>query len=973
MNSIPRWLTALFVAVALILVAGGTWLYQSEKEHLRLRINGNLKAIAQLKADQIAQWRAERLGDALELMGNPLLVAGVTKWTKDHGAESAEAILPYPQAIRLPIYYSDLLLVNPAGRILLSRSSQSGVLHEDARQALHKALQSGQPVLSDLHAGGGDLPIHIDAVAPLFEPGVTPPRPIGAYLLRFDASRFLFPLIETWPTTDQGSETLLVRRDGMTVLILNELRYRRGTALQLRFPLSRQELPAVRAVLGQEEVMEGVDYRGVAVFYAFKAVPESPWFIVVKIDQAEALAGWNLDAALILALVVVLLTAAAAALGAVWQRNAKAHYRLLFQAETARRESEARYRTMLMSVGDGVIATDAEGRVVLLNRVAETLTGWTRAEAQGKLFSEVFQLVSEETRRPTGDPVKEVLRHGLIIGLADKSLLIARDGSAHPISDSCAPIKDETGRISGAIFVFHDQSAERLTRTALEALNSRQQALLAAIPDIIMEVDANKIYTWANQAGLDFFGGDVIGREAADFFEGAQQTYDMVRPLFNGAENVIYLESWQRRRDGQRRLLAWWCRVLKNEEGKVVGALSSARDITEQKRAEQEKERLQEQLLQFQKLESIGLLAGGVAHDFNNMLQVILGYADLALSEVEASQPLHEYLSEIQKAAQRSGKLTSQLLAFARKQPACPLLLDLNDFVPATLNMLRRLIGEEIELVWKPGPDLWTVLIDPSQVDQLLTNLAINAREAIAGHGVIHIETTNAEVDETYRAIHPEAVAGEYVRITVSDSGRGMDKEILSRCLEPFFSTKGVGQGVGLGLATVYGIVKQNGGFLSLYSEPGHGTIFRIFLPRAQAEATPLPVSSQETGSVGGSETILMVEDEIAILRQSQENLRQLGYTVLTAHSPTEALQLASAHAGPIHLLLTDVVLPEMNGLELSQRLIAARPGLKCLFMSGYTADIIAHEGVLDPGVCFIQKPFSIKSLAAKVRETLDN
>jgi signal transduction histidine kinase len=382
---------------------------------------------------------------------------------------------------------------------------------------------------------------------------------------------------------------------------------------------------------------------------------------------------------------------------------------------------------------------------------------------------------------------------------------------------------------------------------------------------------------------------------------------------------------------------------------------------------------LQERLVQSQKIEAIGTLAGGVAHDFNNMLGVILGHTELVLAQVDPNAPFRHNLEEINKAAQRSADVTRQLLAFARKQTVAPKVLDLNESLESVLRMIRSLIGEDIKLSWKPGRNLWKVKIDPSQVDQLMANLATNARDAISGIGEIAIETSNATIDQQYCSGHPGSLPGAYVVLSVSDDGCGIPHDKIDHIFDPFFTTKEQGKGTGLGLATVFGIVKQNGGYINVYSEPGRGTTFTIYLPRAEAGRDGVPDESTPQPELhGGAETILVVEDEESNLNLVTQMLESFGYRVLAANSPSGAIRLFKANGGSIDLLVTDVIMPEMDGRKLRDILAGDQPGLKTLYMSGYTASVITDRGVLDEGVNFIQKPFTRRDLVTKVREALD-
>ncbi|ABW68503.1 PAS domain S-box protein [Desulfosudis oleivorans] len=417
------------------------------------------------------------------------------------------------------------------------------------------------------------------------------------------------------------------------------------------------------------------------------------------------------------------------------------------------------------------------------------------------------------------------------------------------------------------------------------------------------------------------------------------------------------------------------------ERTMIIGAnrieeslLISFFDITARKKAEAEREKLQEQLLQAQKLEAVGVLAGGVAHDFNNMLGAIIGFAELAIEATDSDSPQYKYLENILQAARHSADLTGQLLAFARKQTIVPTVLDLNASVEGLLKILSRLMGENIELAWQPGPGHCTVRLDPSQLNQVVTNLCINARDAIVDVGNITLETDTLFFDQDYCDTHAEFTPGEYVMLAVSDNGVGMDRQTMDHVFDPFFTTKKQGKGTGLGLATVYGIVKQNNGFISVYSEPGNGSTFRVYFPRHRAEEEEepdRPESAEEPFTTGRKETILIVEDDPVLLEMGTIMVQRLGYSVMAAATPQEALEMVDTHGTAIDLMITDVVMPEMNGKYLADQIQEICPEIRLIFMSGYTANVIVHQGVLEEGIDFIQKPFSLQNLAAKIREVL--
>lgn len=411
---------------------------------------------------------------------------------------------------------------------------------------------------------------------------------------------------------------------------------------------------------------------------------------------------------------------------------------------------------------------------------------------------------------------------------------------------------------------------------------------------------------------------------------------------------------------------------IKNAAGVITHFLAVKEDITERKRAEEARARLEAQLRQSQKMESIGRLAGGIAHDFNNLLTVIVGYSGLMYDQIPAGNPLLENLDQIRSASKRAEALTRQLLAFSRKQILSPTRLDLNNLVSNLRKMLERLIGEDISLITTLQPNLWPITADPGQIEQVIMNLVVNARDAMPTGGTLTLETHNTQLDENYTKIHLEAPQGPCVMLVVADTGQGMDEQTQAHIFEPFFTTKEPGKGTGLGLATVYGIVKQSGGEIIVNSKPGRGATFEIYLPAGNTSSAEPVVSSIQPIARGGSETILLVEDDEMVNMLVQRTLQSRGYTLLKARRGDEALLIAGQHEGTIDLLLTDVVMPQMSGREVAERLKALRPQLKVLFISGYTDDTMVKHGLLTAEIEFLLKPFSPNVLASKVREVLD-
>ncbi len=893
--------------------------------------------------------------------------------------------------------------------------------------------------------------------------------------------------------------------------------------------------------------------------------------------------------------------------------------RLLLDMRRWSMETEKWFRTTLYSIGDGVITTDISGRVRQMNAMAEKLTGWSEMEAKEKPLLQIFNIINEITRHKVAIPIEEILNKGKVIGLNNQNVLIARDGSEHPIADNIAPIYSTGGKIIGSVVVFRDRTTEQKAQAEIQKTRLLAETIVNTLNEALLVLDSKRQVLSANEAFYKIFKitdteSEVIGKSifqinkglfnfselrklmaeissetiAKDHFtikhnfkqlgnriisfnirkvHNKESQMDLLLLAMEDITDKIKFEEALRESEEKYRLIVenaydgieitqndriMFCNTrfakmlgytreelknipfnkvfsekgleelyarhrlrekgepvpkhfettLKKKDGSVINVEISyeiinyqgkpatfaiIRDITGKKRAQLERERLitaieqageivvitdpdgriqyvnpafqkitgfvkeevlgqnprilksgkhdkafyerlwstinkgeiwqgriinkrkdgelftedltispvkdaqgniinfvsvgrdvtqqlilEQQFLQAQKMESVGRLAGGVAHDYNNMLTVILGNAQLGMSKLEEGNLFYDYFSKIHAAASRSAEITKQLLGFARKQTIEPKVLDLNITIKNMLKMLRRLIGEDIDLVWLPQANLWNVKMDPSQIDQILMNLVVNARDAIRGIGKITIEAENKVLDEMYCKGHAGFKPGEFVRLTISDNGCGIEKEILNKIFEPFFTTKEKEKGTGLGLATVYGIVKQNNGFINVYSEIGKGTSFRIYLPKYEGDERVVQNLPQKEIPAGRGESILIIEDDPAILEFSQNLLKELGYRVQATTNAKQALQLVRKSKDKFDLVLTDIIMPEMSGKEVAKRIQKMISSIKILFMSGYTANAIAHHGVLDEGVNYIQKPFSVHDLALKVRQILD-
>lgn len=619
----------------------------------------------------------------------------------------------------------------------------------------------------------------------------------------------------------------------------------------------------------------------------------------------------------------------------------------------------------LRSIGDGVISTNLKGHVVFMNPVAEMLTGWKNEEAHGKASDDIFRIINAKTRKQIDNPVEKVLNKGEIIELSNHILLLSRDGTERLIADSAAPIRDSRNDINGVVLIFRDvtedyRAREKLLESEVLFRNLFQQH---AAVKMITDPDTGDIIE-ANEAAVNFYGWpiDELKKMKIQDISVISSEDVLIEMEKAGLQKHANYGLRHRKADGSTRDVEVFSSPIvikrKNLHHSII------HDVTEHRR-------LEVQLRQAQKMESVGRLAGGVAHDFNNLLSVILGYSEMVLENLPKDYPYREPLAEIHNAGNRAKELTRQLLAFSRKQVLEMQTVDLNNVINDFEKLMRRIIGEDIELNLKLDLNSLPVKADPAQLEQVLMNLAVNARDAMPDGGKLTIETALVEIDHAFTEKKPEVIPGFYVMISLSDNGCGMDKYTLEQLFEPFFTTKDTDKGTGLGLATSYGIVRQHGGSIWVYSEPGRGSTFKIYLPLCDEKIiNTMPPQKQHSMS-SDSATVLVVEDDLTVRNLVVRILMGQGYHVIKSDNSEDAISKAKANNKPIHILLTDVIMPGMKGPEVYEKIRKYHPETKVLYMSGYTNSEIVLSGVLMEGVQFIQKPFTAKGLLEKLQQVI--
>ncbi len=631
-----------------------------------------------------------------------------------------------------------------------------------------------------------------------------------------------------------------------------------------------------------------------------------------------------------------------------------------------RKKAEEKYRGIFENAVEGLFQTTPEGRFVNANPAAARILGYRSP-------SELITQVSDVARQVYVSP--ESRKKFIALMREHKSIptfeaqMYRKDGSKIWASIHARPVYDDHGELILIEGILEDITVRKEAEEAIYRSEEKYRSLVDSTPDAVVVYDLEGNVQYVNESFASMFGWtkeEVVGGSIAYLPDSERdKTVAVLRKVIDSDMPCRGFETKRYTKDGAVLDISVSASRHLDHEGRPAGMIVILSDITEQKR-------LQEQLRQASKMEAIGQLAGGVAHDFNNLLTAMMGYSNILLQKIPEDADYREQVYQIGRASERAASLTRQLLAFGRKQNLELKVIDLNSAIAEFTKILGRLIGENIELVTRLDDSLALVEADPSQIEQILMNLAVNARDAMPGAGSLTLETANVILDEDYARSRPDVTVGKYVRIAISDNGCGMDGATVQRIFDPFFTTKEKGVGTGLGLSTVYGIVKQHHGHVAVYSEPGVGTTFNVYLPAVDQHPDVISEATTSRSERHGAETVLLVEDEEIVRNLASEVLEMLGYRVLAASDPGEALNVSREYRAPIDLLVTDVVLPKMDGKTLYTLLSPERPEMAVLYVSGYTEGFIVQHGVLLPGVHFLQKPFTVTSLSAKVREVLD-
>ncbi len=1242
----PAFTVVLSGAILLMVLAFIVVFQQRARVAYEHDAQNDVGSITRMKVDQINAWRRERLADAGVIAQSDVFATLVGSMNRNPVDPALlRSFTAFMDLFRKSYGYEDVLLINPQNSLALDLFPAHDTMAQLllGNEALREALNRDSPSLIDMLDETLSERFHVLLVIPAaMAPSGKEMKGAGV-ILTVHTSEHLFPLVNSWPVPSETAEPVLAQQVGDEVVVMNDMRSRPGATSFLRIPLTRTDLPLVQAVKGREGLFSANDYRGVPCIGDIRRIPNSPWFLGSKIDRSEAYADWNRMSQVLYGLMALLLILI---LGTIWiyvNQMEKERLRRLYQAEVRLRKAEIQFGTIFRSIGDGVIVTDASGRVRMLNTVAEGLTGFSSENAQGRNFMDVFHVIEEKTRARIPDPVEQVLREGARMELEHLGVMIPREGAEFPVSVSASPIRDETNATSGVVVVLRDRTQQRESEKSIarsmallneaqgiahlgsfesdrvkgtaswsdelcrimgvdprqaisgtresfwnevihpedrlrvrteheQALARRQTAVIRfriLLPDggfKHVEMRANADYApdgsvlrtrgsiqdisrsveqeaavrasearWRSifRASPDFFAilapdgqfrdvsrvglglmgfasmEDARPRSLMEFLDVPDQLRLQTKFERVGKGEVLKPAEYMLvRPDGSRVPVEISCEVLKDETGQlsevlvdlrdisdrkryedqlvrertrletlietsragtwewdipsglldindryaailgyskdemcplqiakmneifhpddaaqfranVEGCLSGKRDhfqhehrqrhkdghwvwllsvgrlvardldgkprlmmgmitdISERKKAEEERLEIQEDLMQAQKMESIVRMAGGVAHDFNNQLQAIIGFTELMLEDMSPDRPEFKDLMKIRKSAGLASDLTHKLLALSRRQVIHPVSMDLNRTIAEMLHVMQPFVGARLALSWTPDPSLYAVRMDPAQLQQIVLGLCTFSKDTITGTGAISLETRHVTLDESFCKDQGGRLAsGSYARLAFRDTGPALSSDALQHAFEPYYTSGKGDRKISLGLAAVQGAVIQNGGMICVHNDADGGREFHVYLPLCNEDpeypplAAPQGVAPAELPR-GRGELVLLVDDEPTIIEVGQRMLTDLGYRVVSMTDPWRALEWVEQESNHADLLLTDVVMADMGGDELARRICAADPGMKCIYMSGYTANELGENMELAADIPLILKPFSRETLAESVHRAL--
>ncbi|MFQ5660367.1 MAG: GAF domain-containing protein [Gammaproteobacteria bacterium] len=1020
-SGVIRWLLPLLIIVCLVVLVASVNVYQDYRQQEIVEIVNNLEAIAQLKAGQMENWLQERRGDAWTLANDPLLARTVAQFLQaGPGSDAGRLLVQRLTAVRQAYHYLTIqLLDNEAHRLLSVGGAQDLTAQELEKVA--QALTTRQTVFYHLHqekALAGQ-PIEHEIIIPLLLTDGQRTGPVGVLYIHVDVSNFLFPLIQSWPLPSASGESLLVRREGGDVVFMNNLRFRADAAFRLRLPLAQPTLSATVALRGAEGIIEGRDYRGVDVVAAARKIAGTDWMLIAKIDHEEIYAPIRALTFNVIAVTTLLLFSIVGSFY-YWQKSINTGYQLKqHQAELKRLALVKHFEYLIQYANDIILLANDDGVIIEANNRALECYQFTREELIGRNILEL-----DTNEKSSGN---DAMLSESQIGLVFESVHRRKDNSGFPVEVSLRTINIEN-RIYQQLIIRDiterkalGERIRRMTR-ALRTLSRANEILVRAgseaelldtLCGVIVdqagyelawvgyaEHDAKKTIRPAAQQGYatgyleSLFiswsdelpegrgpAGEAIRNRTVVIIHDVQNdprfshwrehaaqygfASSIALPLEIDADTTAVLNIYAREDN-----------AFNDDEMELLKDMAAnlAYGIRVQ-RNNKEREVIEKMLRQSQRMESIGQLAGGLAHDFNNLLGIIQGSLEILKRSISEEQEGQKWIEKALDGVRRGALLTGKMLGFSRSKASAVETYSVNGILDGMVELLRKSLTPAITIKMELRDDVWLTDIDADEFQDAVLNIVLNARDAMDAGGSLLIETSNKVLDEAYARVNPGVEPGEYVLVSVSDTGCGMSETVQARMFEPFFTTKEAGKGTGLGMSMVYGFMKRCGGQIKVYSVPGHGTTLRLYLPRSPAEESNRTAGTEDAEALPrGTEAVLVVDDEPELVEIARAYLEALGYRVRVAGSAAEALEVLDAGAGAIDLLFSDVVMPgAMDGYELAKQVTQRWPVIKVLLTSGFTDRAVEHNGLSRLQLELLDKPYTQRELAVRVRRILDN